>query len=61
MDPGKFAIDALHREAQARAEERRLAEQISARLSHEKAVQAANLQRDQLQRWADEARRNSGR
>jgi hypothetical protein len=57
MDPGKFAVDALHREAQARAAERQMAEEISRRLSHEKAVQAANLQREQMRRWQEEARR----
>jgi hypothetical protein len=57
MDPGKFAVDALHREAQARAEERKLAEQISMRLAHEKAVEAANLQRAQMRQWQEDARR----
>jgi hypothetical protein len=56
MDPGKFATQALHREAQQRAEEQKLAEQISMRLSHEKAVQAANLQRQQMEQWKQQAR-----
>lgn len=61
MDPAaRLAIDALHREAQTRAAERAEAERIAMRIAHEKAAKAADMQREQMQRWAEEARRARG-
>ncbi len=56
MDEARFALEALHKEAQAREAERKLAEQIAMRLAHEKAVEAANLQRAQMAEWQRQAR-----
>jgi len=58
MDEGRFAAEALHKEAQIRAAERKEAERIAMRIAHDKAAEAARLQRQQMEQWRREANGN---
>lgn len=56
MNEAEFAARALQKELEIRAQERAEAERIAMRIAHEKAQQAADLQREQMRQWRDQAR-----
>jgi hypothetical protein len=55
IDPARFATDALHREAQARAADRAEADRIALHKAQEQANQAATRHAERMNQWRNDA------